>query len=170
MPPHIAYKKNMDMESFFEQIATVEYKKQKDQARFIYSGDNIFPFDEREQWFDACNVLSLGRGIVIGYDRNKKTLEAFSRNFTEYYQLTTIPQSNQLLYHFLKKNYPYKASYFIISAYHLFEYIQHTFSKVEEVKDFLAGIENMLITIPSKELSRGRGGPHCMSLPIQRKI
>lgn len=35
------------------------------------------PYDgltaEREQWNDACNVLAVAPGVVVGYDRNKRT-------------------------------------------------------------------------------------------------
>ena len=27
--------------------------------KFIYSGNNEFPFDAREQWTDSCNLLAL---------------------------------------------------------------------------------------------------------------
>src|SRR5262249_20581334 len=46
---------------------------------FIYSGNNEFPFDVREQWTDSCNLLALMEGVVLGYDRNDKTVEAFRR-------------------------------------------------------------------------------------------
>ncbi|MGB3617171.1 MAG: arginine deiminase family protein, partial [Catalinimonas sp.] len=47
------------------------------EVRFVYSGNNEFPFGDREQWTDSCNVLALREGVVIGYDRNDKTAEAF---------------------------------------------------------------------------------------------
>jgi arginine deiminase len=46
-------------------------------VKFIYSGNNEFPFDAREQWTDSCNLLALKEGVVLGYDRNDKTVEAF---------------------------------------------------------------------------------------------
>ena len=48
--------------------------------KFIYSGNNEFPFDAREQWTDSCNLLALKEGVVLGYDRNDKTTEAFKEN------------------------------------------------------------------------------------------
>src|ERR1043166_5322648 len=51
-----------------------------DKVKFIYSGNNEFPFDAREQWTDSCNLLALKEGVVLGYDRNDKTVEAFRNN------------------------------------------------------------------------------------------
>src|SRR5688572_25396036 len=51
--------------------------KCEDKVKFIYSGNNEFPYDSREQWTDSCNLLALKEGVVLGYDRNDKTLEAF---------------------------------------------------------------------------------------------
>src|SRR5580698_11475765 len=48
-------------------------------TKFIYSGNDKFPFDAREQWTDSCNLLALKDGVVLGYDRNDKTVEAFKK-------------------------------------------------------------------------------------------
>ena len=100
--------------------------------KFIYSGNNEFPFDAREQWTDSCNLLALKEGVVLGYDRNDKTVEAFR-----------------------------ESGFTIIEADTLIRQIENGETDPEE-------IENTMILIPSAELSRARGGFHCMSLPILR--
>lgn len=47
---------------------------------FIHSGNDEFPHDEREQWTDSCNLLALKDGVVLGYDRNDRSVEAFKAN------------------------------------------------------------------------------------------
>jgi arginine deiminase len=103
-----------------------------EKVKFIYSGNNQFPFDTREQWTDSCNLLALKEGVVLGYDRNDKTVEAF-RNAG-----FTIVPVNELLEHFER----------------------------EELRP--DEVENTLILMPSAELSRARGGFHCMSMPLLR--
>src|SRR5690606_30768289 len=46
-------------------------------VRIILSGNDEFPYDAREQWTDSCNLLALQEGVVLGYDRNDRTIEAF---------------------------------------------------------------------------------------------
>src|SRR5213080_1158655 len=98
----------------------------KNKVRFIYSGNNEFPFDTREQWTDSCNLLALKEGVVLGYDRNDKTVEAF-RN----------------------------AGFSIVHVNDLLEQFENEETTPDE-------LENTLILIPSAELSRARGGFHCM--------
>ena len=105
----------------------------KEEVKFIYSGNNEFPFGEREQWTDSCNLLALKDGVVIGYDRNDKTLDAFRAA-----GFRTIKAADLLA--------EFEAG--ILSP----DTITHTF-----------------IMLPSAELSRARGGSHCMSMPMLRE-
>ncbi|GAB4402148.1 MAG: arginine deiminase family protein [Microscillaceae bacterium] len=102
-------------------------------TRFIYSGNAEFPFGLREQWTDSCNVLALREGVVIGYDRNNKTAEAFQKEGFE-----------------------------VISAPELIQQFEQGERKPDLVRD-------TLILLPSAELSRARGGSHCMSMPLWRE-
>jgi arginine deiminase len=104
-----------------------------EKVKFIYSGNNQFPFDTREQWTDSCNLLALKEGVVLGYDRNDKTVEAF-RN----------------------------AGFNIVHIKDLLEQFEKEESSPDELED-------TLILIPSAELSRARGGFHCMSMPLWRE-
>ncbi|MEH6306522.1 arginine deiminase family protein [Olivibacter sp. CPCC 100613] len=103
-----------------------------EETQFIYSGNNIFPFDAREQWTDSCNLLALKEGVVLGYDRNDKTIQAF-----------------------LEKGFQIK------DVATLLKELDCKTLNINEIKD-------TLILLPSAELSRARGGFHCMSLPLLR--
>jgi arginine deiminase len=104
----------------------------KDKVKFIYSGNNEFPYDAREQWTDSCNLLALKEGVVVGYDRNDKTLEAFK-----------------------------KAGFKAVHVADLLNEFETGQSKPADIKD-------TFILMPSAELSRARGGFHCMSMPLLR--
>lgn len=101
--------------------------------RFIYSGNNEFPYNAREQWTDSCNLLALKEGVVLGYDRNDKTTEAF-RN----------------------------AGFETIHVKELLDRFESGTADPSKMTD-------TLILMPSAELSRARGGFHCMSMPLCRE-
>jgi len=103
-----------------------------EKVRFLYSGNNEFPFDAREQWTDSCNLLALKEGVVLGYDRNDKTVEAFRAN-----------------------------GFDVIHAHELITALESGATNPDD-------LENTLILMPSAELSRARGGFHCMSMPLHR--
>lgn len=101
-------------------------------VKIIFSGNSVFPYDAREQWTDSCNLLAIKDGVVIGYDRNDKTLDAF-----------------------------HEAGFQSIRVEDLIE-------DFEAGRKDAATIEDTIILMPSAELSRARGGFHCMSMPLLR--
>jgi arginine deiminase len=101
-------------------------------TQFIYSGNNVFPYDSREQWTDSCNLLAVREGVVLGYDRNTKTVEAFKKHG---FKVTKVADLLQ---------------------------------KFERDELDPQTMKDTLILMPSAELSRARGGFHCMSMPVLR--
>lgn len=101
-------------------------------VKIIFSGNNEFPYSAREQWTDSCNVLALKEGVVLGYDRNDKTTEAFIQN-----------------------------GFTAIHVKDLIAMLEAGTITTEEISD-------TIILMPSAELSRARGGFHCMSMPLFR--
>ncbi len=102
------------------------------EMNFIFSGDGISPFQEREQWTDGCNLVALKPGIALSYDRNPKTLQAFEDN-----------------------------------GYSIMEALDFIHACSED-PSFFESLQKTIITLPSSELSRARGGSHCMTCPIIR--
>ncbi len=124
--------KPMSLDALLRQLSKICYGIPMEEVTIIYSGGNHYPYDSREQWTDSCNLLALKEGVVIGYDRNEKTIEEFRKH-------GIIP----------------------ITAKELIRRFSVNEIKPEEV-------ENTLILLESGELSRARGGSHCMSMPLHR--
>ncbi|WP_017259241.1 arginine deiminase family protein [Pedobacter arcticus] len=124
-------KKYESVEELLADVSTIDLKSSK-KVEFIYSGNQQFPSDAREQWTDSCNLLAIKEGVVIGYDRNDVTLNTF------------------------------REKGFLVIA------VKELLQKFESGELNPETLENTFITIPSAELSRARGGFHCMSMPILR--
>ncbi len=104
----------------------------RESVRILLSGNDEFPYDTREQWTDSCNLLAVKDGVVLGYDRNDKTTEAF------------------------------RAAGFDVVG------VKELLSDLESGRVEVDQLEDTLILMPSAELSRARGGFHCMSMPLLR--
>lgn len=102
-------------------------------TRFIFSGNGVSPYQEREQWTDGCNLVALKPGVALTYDRNPKTEKAFM-----------------------------DAGYTVIHAELLLR-------EIDKGLIFPDQIQDTIITLSSSELSRARGGSHCMTCPIIRE-
>ncbi len=121
-----------NLETLLSEVSILDLKC-TEPVQFVYSGNDQFPFGEREQWTDSCNLLVLQDGVGIAYDRNDKTNDAFvEKGFT------------------------------IIPAKELLQRLDNGEIKADDIKD-------TIILLPSAELSRARGGSHCMSLPLKRR-
>lgn len=109
----------------------------KNPAKFVYSAGGELLFEEREQWTDSCNFLALGEGVVMGYDRNRKTTAALEK---EGFEVVGVETFNR------------RVREVVLSGKDPFEVFNG----------------DTLILLNSHELSRARGGSHCMSQPILR--
>jgi arginine deiminase len=136
-PEIVQFRKGKKQKTFNSLEDLLDNISQKDlqstePTKFIYSGNDEFPFDAREQWTDSCNLLALKDGVVLGYDRNDKTVEAFKQSGFE-----------------------------VIHVTDLLPMLEKGDLDAQSMKD-------TLILMPSAELSRARGGFHCMSMPLTR--
>ena len=120
------------LESLLCHISMEDFGVAREDVKIMYSGRGKFPYDEREQWTDSCNLLALKEGVAVGYDRNEETLKSFKENGFEIWKPKDL--------------------------FHAFE------------RDGLKpdDMPNSLIVLQSSELSRARGGAHCMSFPLLR--
>lgn len=125
------YAKDGDIRSYPSIAAYLKAEVNPD-MEFIFSGKGQSPYQEREQWTDSCNLVTLKSGVGITYDRNIRTALAFEEK-----------------------------GYRVVPAQQFLDEVSQNNIKPEDV-------ENTIISIPSHELSRGRGGSHCMTCPILR--
>lgn len=120
------------LESLLVNISVEDFGVSPENVKILYSGGGKFPYDEREQWTDSCNLLALKESVVVGYDRNEETINTFKEN-----------------------------GFAIWRPKELFQAFEKDGLRPDD-------LEKSLIILQSSELSRARGGSHCMSFPLFR--
>jgi arginine deiminase len=117
----------------------------------IFTGGDNPLYQDREQWCDGANVLAIAPGIVIGYERNHRTFEELG-----------------------------KAGYIVCDADKINERAPDgepsaSCKDIREAMDtsvpggkYKSNRKRYAIKIRGRELSRARGGPRCMSMPLRR--
>ena len=132
MSSNVEVHKKNGTSKFYNSVKEFFLNEINPNMKFVLSGKGESPYQEREQWTDGCNLVSIKPGVALTYDRNTKTSEAFE-----------------------------EAGFQVIHASVLLEKF-----KSGELKP--SDVEKTIITLPSNELSRARGGSHCMTCPIER--
>ncbi len=167
------------LHDFLCQISVKEFGvANEDEVTVLLSGGGQTPFDTREQWTDSCNLLTLRPGVSIGYDRNYETAKHFNVLMMEKGEAVSdypefipyISKKNRLRF---KKTFNSKGEELplqhVIHVEDLLYFISDHDLNQEQAKTLIDSIKNSIILLHSSELSRARGGSHCMSMPLYRK-
>ena len=112
----------------------------------IFCGGNSRLYQEREQWTDGANAFVLRPGLILGYERNEQTYNAL-----EAAGYRVIPEGDIVRW----QVEPDRERVWVTNI-----------PLVEEIRTHPE--RKYAVKISGLELSRARGGPRCMTMPLVR--
>ncbi len=106
---------------------------------------------DREQWTDGANFFALAPGVVLGYERNDLTFELLRAQGG--YDVVSVEECPPVG--------PNGDARFLVDGR------ESTAAELAARIDIESG-HKIAIKVPGRELSRARGGPHCLTMPLVR--
>ncbi|MFL5734590.1 MAG: arginine deiminase family protein [Chloroflexia bacterium] len=111
----------------------------------IFCGGTSRLYQEREQWTDGANAFALRPGLILGYERNEQTYLALQAA-----GYSVIPEGDIVRWHIGGGDRRWVVNEAL----------------AEEIRTHPE--RKYAIKISALELSRARGGPRCMTMPLVR--
>jgi arginine deiminase len=119
----------------------------------IAGGGERRSFQHREQWCDACNAFAVGPGVAVSYGRNDRTLASLAALDDPGAALLSTPGHARAPADHLR---PFR----VLWAADL---------TPARARELIEGGERVMVCIEGGELGRARGGPHCMTMALERE-